>query len=146
VFPRSTAPGPYPTQYEARTRHRDGRALDLAVAVSAVRGAHGRPVHLCINVLDLTQRRAAERERHRRREAEVARAAAEAASQAKSDFVAALGHELRTPLQAVTGFTELLRTLELSPERRAAALEHIESASAHILSPSTSRSSRTTAR
>jgi signal transduction histidine kinase len=59
---------------------------------------------------------------------------AEAASRAKSDFVAALGHELRTPLQAVTGFTELLRTIDLPPERRAAALEHIESASAHILS------------
>jgi PAS domain S-box-containing protein len=134
LFPRPAGAGLYPAEYEAQTRHRDGRPLDLAVAVSPVHGAHGHPVHLCVNVLDLTQRRAAERERRRRCEAELARSAAEAASRAKSDFVAALGHELRTPLQAVTGFTELLRTLDLPPERRAAALEHIESASAHILS------------
>lgn len=64
--------------------------------------------------------------------AEVARRAAEAASRAKTDFVAALGHELRTPLQAVAGFTELLRRLDLPAERRAVALAHIDAAGAHI--------------
>ena len=75
----------------------------------------------------------AERERRARLEAEVARAAAEAASRAKSEFVAALNHELRTPLQAITGFTELLRTLDLPPDRRQAALEHIGAATEHVL-------------
>ncbi|HEX4090705.1 MAG TPA: GAF domain-containing sensor histidine kinase [Trebonia sp.] len=69
-----------------------------------------------------------------RLEAEVARSAAEQASRAKSEFVAALNHELRTPLQAITGFTELLRTLDLPPERRQAALEHIGAATEHVLS------------
>jgi signal transduction histidine kinase len=68
-----------------------------------------------------------------RLEAEVARAAAEAASRAKSEFVTALNHELRTPLQAITGFTELLRTLDLPPERRRAALAHIDAATGHVL-------------
>jgi signal transduction histidine kinase len=67
-----------------------------------------------------------------RREAEVARGAAEAASQAKSAFLTALSHELRTPLQAISGFAELLGTLPLSQERRAAALGHIQDATAHI--------------
>jgi signal transduction histidine kinase len=67
-----------------------------------------------------------------RREAEVARGAAESASQAKSAFVTALSHELRTPLQAIAGFTELLGTLPLNEERRAAALGHIQDATAHI--------------
>ncbi|MGQ0837489.1 ATP-binding protein [Actinokineospora sp.] len=119
--------------YEATAETADGRTLDLAVAISPVRGAAGVPVHLSVNVLDVTQRRAAEGERRRRQEAEFARTAAEVASRAKSDFVSALGHELRTPLQAITGFTELLGTLDLPPERRMAALEHIGSASAHIL-------------
>jgi PAS domain S-box-containing protein len=120
--------------YEATARHPDGRVIDLAVAASVVSGADGLPVNLSVNLLDITQRRAAERERRARREAEVARAAAEAASQAKSEFVAALNHELRTPLQAITGFTELLRTLDLPPERRQAALEHIGAATGHVLS------------
>jgi PAS domain S-box-containing protein len=120
--------------YEAVARHSDGRTIDLAVAASVVRGADGVPVNLSVNLLDITQRRAAERERRARREAEVARAAAEAASRAKSEFVATLNHELRTPLQAITGFTELLRTLDLPPDRRQAALEHIDAATAHVLS------------
>lgn len=66
-------------------------------------------------------------------QAEMARRAAEEASRAKTDFVAALGHELRTPLQAVAGFTELLRTLDLPPERRAVALDHVDAAGAHVL-------------
>ncbi len=120
--------------YEATARHTDGRTIDLAVAASVVSGADGVPVNLSVNLLDITQRRAAERERRARREAEVARAAAEAASRAKSEFVAALNHELRTPLQAITGFTELLRTLDLPPDRRQAALEHIDAAAGHVLS------------
>jgi len=120
--------------YEAVARHTDGRTIDLAVAASVVSGADGVPVNLSVNLLDITQRRAAERERRARREAEVARAAAEAASRAKSEFVAALNHELRTPLQAITGFTELLRTLDLPPDRRQAALKHIDAATEHVLS------------
>jgi PAS domain S-box-containing protein len=120
--------------YEATARHTSGRTIDLAVAASVVSGAGGVPVNLSVNLLDITQRRAAERERRARREAEVARAAAEAASRAKSEFVTALNHELRTPLQAITGFTELLRTLDLPPDRRQAALEHIDAATGHVLS------------
>ncbi|MBW0106869.1 GAF domain-containing sensor histidine kinase [Pseudonocardia sp. KRD291] len=121
------------SQYEARARRPDGTELELAVAVSTVRGADGEPVQLSVNVLDVTQRRAAQRERLARHEAEVARSAAEAASRAKSEFVSALGHELRTPLQAITGFTELLGTLDLPAARRVAALEHITGATSHIL-------------
>lgn len=119
--------------YEAVGRTADGRVLDLAVAVSPIRGAGGRPHALSVNVVDVTERRAAERERRRRREAELARHAAEAANRAKTDFLSALGHELRTPLQAISGFTELLGTLDLDAERRSAALEHIASAGTHIL-------------
>jgi signal transduction histidine kinase len=76
----------------------------------------------------------AAREREARHVAELARQTAERANHAKSQFVTALSHELRTPLQSITGFTESLRTLDLSPERRRQALDGISKASAHILS------------
>lgn len=74
------------------------------------------------------------REREARHRAEVARESAERANHAKSQFVTALSHELRTPLQSITGFTESLKTLDLSPDRRHKALDGISKASAHILS------------
>jgi two-component system cell cycle sensor histidine kinase PleC len=76
----------------------------------------------------------ASHERSARIEAEHARQAAERANHAKSQFVTALSHELRTPLQAITGFTENLRNLDLTPAQRQTALERIGLASAHILS------------
>ena len=106
----------------------------MAVAASAVRGADGTPLHLSLNLQDTTQRHAAERERRARPEAEVAMAVAETASQAKSAFLTSLSHELRTPLQAVAGFAELLGTVDLPPQRREAALAHIQGATAHITS------------
>ena len=114
--------------------HRRSHDRPRRGSVGRERRGNGVPVNLSVNLLDITQRRAAERERRARLEAEVARAAAEAASRAKSEFVAALNHELRTPLQAITGFTELLRTLDLPPDRRQAALEHIGAATEHVLS------------
>ncbi|MDT7630232.1 MAG: hypothetical protein QOI50_2162 [Pseudonocardiales bacterium] len=120
-------------QFETTLARPGGSAVRVAVTASIVRSADGTPVYLLMNVLDVTASRAAQRERRARREAEVARGVAEAASRAKSDFVSALSHEMRTPLQAITGFTELLGTLDLPAERRTAALGHIASASSHIL-------------
>ncbi|MCX6462010.1 MAG: ATP-binding protein [Pseudonocardiales bacterium] len=111
-----------------------GVPVRAVLTASVVRRAGHEPAYLSVNVLDVTARRAAERDRRARREAELARGAAEAASRAKSHFLSALSHELRTPLQAITGFTELLGTLDLTAERRGAALGHIASASSHILS------------
>ncbi|QRK12759.1 PAS domain S-box protein [Archangium violaceum] len=58
--------------------------------------------------------------------AETERQRAEQASRLKDDFLGVLSHELRTPLTAILGWTQILRTWELAPEKRERALETIE--------------------
>jgi signal transduction histidine kinase len=58
--------------------------------------------------LALERVRLLDTERAARREAEAARAAAEAANRAKGAFLSTMSHELRTPLNAIAGYAELL--------------------------------------
>jgi PAS domain S-box-containing protein len=129
---RRLAAGTVPAEpLEVALLRGDGQLMEAALTASVVGAGSSRYVSL--NVVDVTARRAAQRDRIARREAELAARVAEDASRAKSELLSTLSHELRTPLQAVIGFAELLGTLDLPPARREAALGHIDAAARHVL-------------
>lgn len=66
-------------------------------------------------------------------EVESLKDAAEAASRAKSRFLANISHEIRTPLGAVLGFADLLRYSDQSPADRESCIASIERNGLHLL-------------
>lgn len=73
------------------------------------------------------------RVQERTREAEVARAQAEAADQSKSEFLANTSHEVRTPLNAILGMAEFLREGSLDQGQQQ-QVDTILSSGRHLMS------------
>ena len=64
---------------------------------------------------------------------EEARRTAEAANQAKSTFLFNMSHDIRTPMNAIIGFTGMAQKHMGEPERLQDCLNKVESASTHLL-------------
>ena len=98
---------------------KDGERRNIETSLSLIKDLRGETTGFRGVARDVTERK-------RFQEAEEKRFGAEAANQAKSDFLARMSHEIRTPINAVIGMTELALDDELN-ERQKKILETISS-------------------
>ncbi|MBL0102968.1 MAG: response regulator [Bacteroidetes bacterium] len=90
----------------------NGRRSDLEIVITPVKDEAGHVMSISIFGHDITRRRELEEKLIKEKNE------AEAATQAKSGFLATMSHEIRTPLNGVIGMGRLLNQTTLNPKQQ----------------------------
>jgi PAS domain S-box-containing protein len=99
------------TDYELTACARDGKRTVVSYNATTFYDRDRTLQGVFAAARDVTERKRVEAELQQ------AKAAAESASQTKSDFLASMSHEIRTPMNAIIGIADLLAKTPLSPEQ-----------------------------
>src|SRR2546421_3332431 len=104
-----------------------GKPINISLTVSPIRNKQGEIIGASKIARDITDKVRVEEERTRLLASErSARERLEAASRAKDEFVAMISHEIRSPLNAILGWSQMLRQGALDKTAATNALESIE--------------------
>lgn len=115
------------TDFESEVYRYDGSRIWISESVRVMRNAAGEIDHFEAVAVNVTaQREAARLLQHAKEEAD-------AASRAKSTFLASMSHELRTPLNGILGYTQILRRDDQLTPRQREAIGVIQSSADHLL-------------
>jgi PAS domain S-box-containing protein len=113
--------------FETIRMPKDGRRLNISLTVSPIRNEEGQVIGASKIARDITEQVQIEEERAMLLASErAARERSDAASRAKDEFVAMISHEIRSPLNAILGWSQMLRQGTLDKEATTNALESIE--------------------
>ncbi len=112
---------------EQRFLRKDGSEVWVNSHVSPVREDQGAIKKAVAVMINITDRKRAEREREQLlKQEKAARAEAQAANQSKDEFLTVVSHELRSPLNSILGYARLLRTRPADPAQIKQTVEIIE--------------------
>ena len=112
--------------FETVRKAKDGTLLNLSITVSPVCDEQGKIIGASKIARDISERKRLEEQREKLLALEkLARTEAESASRLKDEFLAMVSHELRSPLNAISGWATLLQSGNLSEEHAAHGLSTI---------------------
>jgi len=97
---------------EVCNRRKNGELYWVSATIVPLLGEDGFVQQYIAIRTDITERKAIEQS------LEIAKNAAEQASDAKSQFLANMSHEIRTPMNAILGMLQLLQRTALTPEQQ----------------------------
>jgi len=142
AYSRRPAPRPMGSGLKLVARRKDGSLIPVDINLSPIE-AEGGVHHTVAVVRDITERRRAEEMREhyeaelaeKNRQLEQRNLEVERANQLKSEFLASMSHELRSPLHTVIGFAELLLEQIEGPltEKQRRFVHNIHADSGHLL-------------
>ena len=115
------------TDFESEVLRCDGSTLWISESVRVVRNLQGGIDHFEGVATDITLKREAARA------LQAAKEAADAASRAKSYFLASVSHELRTPLNGILGYTQILRRDAALNDKQRDGVRVIHESADHLL-------------
>ena len=122
---------------DIRLLHNSGNYIWVHESGQAVWDDDGMPQHMAGSITDITGHIEAGEALWTAKEAAVAAMnEAERANQAKTDFLSSMSHELRSPLNAILGFSQILdRELDRETDaRKRRYTSHVLSSGRHLMS------------
>ncbi|MDO8963502.1 MAG: PAS domain S-box protein [Coriobacteriia bacterium] len=123
------------TDYELTAHSRDGTETVVSYNATTFYDRDRRLQGVFASARDVTERkRLDDALRDKNAELESARVLAEEANRSKSDFLSSMSHELRSPLNAILGFAQLMESESPAPSpRQQESIEQILQAGWHLL-------------
>ncbi|MEG4036160.1 PAS domain S-box protein [Microcoleus sp. S36b_A4] len=111
---------------ETHRQRKDGSLIDISLWATPVGDSKGN-INCMSIIADISDRKQIEAQRAQLLDREqAARAEAEAISRRKDEFLDSLSHELRTPINVIQGWAQILRAHPYNQDKLASGLEAIE--------------------
>jgi len=115
------------SDFEINLKNRDGSIIPCSISAKIIFNVQGRPEKIVGSLRDITDRKNASNA------LKFAKEKAEASDKLKTTFLNNISHEVRTPLNGILGFAEIMSQTDLSEEEKRVSLSMLFESSDRLL-------------